>query len=99
MSTRESSYDKSEREYVFPAPHSRLLHNARRSAEPRAITLVPLLFLVEPQRSLTIVIMTNQYGLLHRPRVPQPSFSAALEFLNTDPKHSPGKVPSQGSML
>lgn len=67
------------------------------SLEP--FTSVPLLFLVEPQRSLTIVIMTNQYGLLHRPRVPQPSFSAALEFLNTDPKHSPGKVPSQGSML
>lgn len=41
VSTRESSYDKSEREYVFPAPHSRLLHNARRSAEPRAITLAP----------------------------------------------------------
>lgn len=49
-----------------------------------------------PQRSLTIVIMTNQYRLSTDPPPPPHPSSAALEFLNTDPADSPVKVSSQG---
>lgn len=44
-----------------------------------------------PQRSLTVVFMTNQYGLSA-----DTPHCAALEFLNTDPADSPVKVSSQG---
>lgn len=107
-----STYEKRERERarvrerekergVFPALRSRLLHSARRSAEPRAIRLAHFSLQSRFYSSSTTVLFDNCHHdesiwTLHRQTPHHHLPRAALEFLNTDPADSPVKVSSQG---